>query len=254
MKTKDLQIVSLFLLLGLLCLLGCQSNQVTKHTPTKQKTGFISNKQATEDATYQGIQSNVARLHAMLTGSFIQYSNLTPKETPNEYSVWKVNDGKDSVMLYSIPIGDPNKIGYWIYHYQILTSLPEEPIYEGIEQLIEIDRDTINGYFYGIPEDFDVSISDLINKNRNAFSSIDVHTLQKSEADEDKPVYIRQNPLLFKDESLILKNTYDNNFLKNSYAVYPSGIVFKTIFYNDSVGTKVVNIQQSEFVKTAMVK
>lgn len=254
MKTKHFQCIGFSLLLGLLCLFGCQSNSVIKQTTTKTKTGFISGKKATEDATYQGIQSNVARLHAMLTGSFIQYSNLTPQKTPNEYSVWKVNDGKDSVMLYSIPIGDPNKVGYWIYHYQILTSLPEEPIYEGIEQLIEIDRDTINGFFYGIPEDFDVSIDDLINKNRNAFSNLDVKSLQKSEADEDKPVYIRQNPLEFKDESLVLKNNYDNNFLKNSYAVYPSGIVFKTIFYKDSIGNKVIDIKQSKFVKTAMIK
>lgn len=257
MKTKDLQIVSLFLLLGLLCLLGCQSNQVTKHTPTKQKTGFISNKQATEDATYQGIQSNVARLHAMLTGSFIQYSNLTPKETPNEYSVWKVNDGKDSVMLYSIPIGDPNKIGYWIYHYQTMTSLPDEPIYELFEELTEINRDTIKSVFYEAPKSFNVPLETLYKEHKNAFKSLNMDSIRAGTVSK-KGVYIRQNPLFFTRTTpvIALPKMEDGSqyYYRDSFATQSLGLGQQFDFFQDEKEQFRLTGYRYKYVKLATVR
>ena len=76
---------------------------------TTNKTNFVEDKSITQDATFTAIKSNVARLHAMMCGAFVQYNMSTDSTNMPKYTPWKVNDGKDSVMLYTIPVDDPSK-------------------------------------------------------------------------------------------------------------------------------------------------
>lgn len=62
------------------------------------------------------IGSNIGRLQAMLSGEFVQYTRRGTKDDGYYYKLWAINDGKDSVLSYTVPVGDPRKHGYWLYH------------------------------------------------------------------------------------------------------------------------------------------
>lgn len=193
--------------------------------------------------SYQSIKSNVARVQAMLTGKFVQQTLV---DSLNNYQTWKVNDNQDSMLLYSIPVGDPNKIGYWIYHYQIMTSLPNEPIYEAFEKLTEIDRDSIKSTLYLSPADFNRPLDDLITQRENAFENIDFSTFNTG---EDAGYYIRQNLLFFLNQTDVKKNEEYKVYAMDRYELYPDHMLFFTLYYKDPKGERFISQEVSKFIK-----
>ncbi len=88
---------------------------------------------------YTKFSSNKERLVALLTGSFVQRAYSTKH---NATKTWLVNDNQDSIILLSVQVGEPNKHGYWIYQYQYMTHLVDEPFYKALIHVEQIDRDT----------------------------------------------------------------------------------------------------------------
>ena len=233
-------------------LLACGSTQGTKKGKTK--TGFLTGDFMTADETFSGITRNVDRLIAMLSGEFVQYNNNGNNgRKRGVYGPWMVNDGKDSVILYSIPVGDPNKIGHWIYHYQIMTSLPDEPIYEAFEKFVEVSRDTIKSVYYEAPDDFNPTLESLKKHHRASFETIKLDQLEVSVVAEEI-TYIRENPLFFKGSTPIIENQQVSGFFKSDYyEIKPSGILYRIQRFQKDKKTMYDN-QDDKFIKLSMVK
>lgn len=190
---------------------------------SKNNSIFLSGEVAREDASYAHIVSNVARLKAMLTGSFVQY-NTAGDTTGTKYSVWRVNDGKDSVVIYQIPVGNFQKVGHWMYQCQVMTSLPDEPIYQAFTKLVEISRDTIQEIYYDAPSDFEITLEDLLTKPEALFADINLNELKLSK-DPESVLYVRQSPLHFIGKSTLTPVPQNKELLKMiRYEVKPQRI------------------------------
>lgn len=203
-----------------------------------------------DPSTYQAIRSNVARLQAMLSGVFVQKSY---KQEQDKYITWFVNDRQDSIMLYSLSIGDPNRDGYWLYHYQIMTSLPDDPVYQAFERLVVVDRDTIQSTFYSIPDNFEITLEELLTEGKKTFDDIDFDKLIL-DGGEDAGQYIRQNILYFSSE--IMKPIEDHPEYKSeliTYKVYPAQIAYGTIYYGDLQGVDQIGTIDAKFIKISML-
>lgn len=221
----------------------------------KKETCLIIGPEIYADETFSSIQNNTARLRAMLCGNFVQHNNAHEDENGNKvYKAWYVNDGKDSVVLFSIPVGEPNKVGYWIFHNQIMTSLPDEPVFQAFEKFTEIDRDSILSVYYEVPEGFSITFEELLKKNSKAFDKIDFNNLELSEYGE-QVLYVRENPLLFKGITPMMPHDSRKGFFKiDHYEVSPKGVIYRMDSYKQETDSKPIIIEIDKFVKLAMIK
>ena len=243
---------SFILILFLLNACGKPHITSTKKGKKNQKTGFVKGAFIVEDETFSMITSNIARLQAMMCGEYVQYARRM-SEGKIVYRAWKVTEGRDSVLQYTVPVSDPQKIGYWLYHYQIITSLPDEPIFEAFEKLEVVDRDTIVSTFYKVPESFNPTLEELKNKHRNAFTSIDINKLKIDEG-EGKNVFVRQNPLFFQGTSTLVLNPQDKLYTRYVYDIKPSGIMMYTESYKTVDAKKKLKGNSEKFVKLSMIR
>lgn len=206
----------LFVFSFLLIFSGAYSQKTPKgekgNKGAKNNSIFLKGEVATQDESYAHIVSNVARLKAMLTGSFVQY-NTAGDTTGINYKVWKVNDGKDSVVIYQLPVGDFQKVGHWMYQCQIMTSLPDDPIYQAFTKLVEINRDTIQEIYYDAPSDFDMTLEELLTNPEALFSKVDLSQLTPTN-DPERVTYIRKTPLHFLGRSSLAPNPKDKEGFK----------------------------------------
>lgn len=247
-KQNFKRIIPLFICVSLVIACG-GGKSVSKKG--KSKEGFIKGKHIYEDETFSPIQSNIGRLTAMLAGEFVQYNNQNKEQV---YRPWLVNNQKDSVVLYSIPVGEPNKVGYWMYHYQVMTSLPDEPIYEAFEEFIEINRDTIKSVYYEAPSDFNVPLEDLLKKHKYAFETVKLEKLEASNVAE-KITYVRQNPLYFKGMTPMIKDDQNKgHYKRDHYEIRPSGILYKVNRYKKAADEEPERFNVDKFIKLQMCR
>lgn len=216
----------LFVFSFLLIFSGAHAQKPEKgNKGSKNNSIFLSGDVAREEASYSHIVSNVSRLKAMLTGSFVQYN--TSEDTARiktKYTVWKVNDGKDSVVIYQIPVGNFQKVGHWMYQCQVMTSLPDEPIYQAFTKLVEISRDTIQEIYYDAPSDFEMTLEVLLTKPETLFDNVNLNELKPSK-DPESVLYVRQNPLHFIGKSTLTPIPQNKELLKMvRYDVKPQRI------------------------------
>jgi hypothetical protein len=153
---------------------------------------------------YVSLEKNIRRLYALSLGTFV--AHVEPLINGNE--VWKVS-GKDSVILYSRPLGEVDKDGYWILSYEFMTSLPNTPIYSSIKQIEQIERDSFRILYYECPKDLTLSevLDDKYIKNSIVLAKLKLkdkqtifvresasHFVGKSDRYEDKEAgCLRQN-------------------------------------------------------------
>lgn len=208
------------------------AKEVTEKTGSKSENLFIATTGSNNDENYSSIKGGIKRLYAMMSGRFVQYSTgADPKET--KYSTWLINDGKDSVIIYHLPIGNPDKEGYWMYNCQVMTSLPNDPLYATISRLEEVDRDTINAVYYDFPADFKVSLPEILENPKRAFASINLLSLKKSEG-QGIP-YVRESIVNYKGEgewSSINRKENEGGFLAMYFLVRPEMMVFGRNIYD----------------------
>ncbi len=82
---------------------------------------------------YSGVEERLAQL---MSGTFDCYS-VRKKGT------WKVNNDKDSIMAYAIPVGDVNRQGTWVYREILMTNFPEEPAVQAFYKIEKISPDSL---------------------------------------------------------------------------------------------------------------
>ena len=225
--------MNLILVISLLFIFtGCLSTQ--KNTASSTTSVEQLNQ------TYQAVKSNVARLHAMINGKYVQYNNRNQGDDPPDYRVWLVNDQQDSVMLYVFPAGDPNK-----------TSLPDEPAGIRFQHFQAINRDTIVLTYYDIPEDFGPTLAELLADPEKASEGVDFDKLQLQQA--NRPVYTRNNPLSFTSElktKATGQHAEDWNTMYYSTTVEPTKIYFQASRSNDAT----TETRSSVFIKLDLLR
>ncbi|BDS09927.1 hypothetical protein [Aureispira anguillae] len=131
--------------------------QQTKHQ--KPKGIFVYEAAELREEQYRNIKGAVPRLRAMMCGKFVHQILTKNEEGVIKYETWHTKDGEDSMMIYQVPVGDPHKIGYWIYNCQYLTSLPDNPVYQTFSKLEAVNRDTIKAVSYEVPEGFKLDVT-----------------------------------------------------------------------------------------------
>lgn len=223
--------VPTYTVMYLLCLFSaCATVKTEKNNMNDgSSSSLLKGAEIHQDETFSAIKNNTARLKAMLSGMYVQYRKR-PSET--KYIPWLVNEGKDSVVIYSLPVQDFRKVGHWLYHYQIMTSLPNSPVYHAFSKMVEIDRDTIKAIYYEVPKDFKPSLDELLNAPEKAFSKINLDKLQLSVHGE-YITYIRQNPVHFIGQSPIMSDPQNKEgYRQDFYDITPSGHKFQIIRYN----------------------
>lgn len=243
---------------------ACKDSKLALDNVTMSKVNLQKNKNGMllysndvlKKSSYEHIKGSIPRLKAMITGRFVQY-NTNADTARKKYSTWLVNGGKDSVVLYQLPVGDPNKNGHWVYHYQVMTSLPDQPIYLAFSKMTEIDRDTILAVYYEVPDNFTATITEIINKPEAVFRDFAFNQLKLSSSGE-KVYYERKTPLEYRGISS-LNSTVSNNpeeeggYDVDYYLVSHELYVFGKYFYNKE--KKLLGRTQGEYlVKEAMVR
>lgn len=208
---------------------------------TKKKAGkdvmlLYSDDVLTKEA-YQDIRGNLPRLKAMMAGRFVQH-NTNADTARKVYSAWKVNGGKDSIVIYQLPVGDPNRDGHWMYHYQFMTSLPDEPVYAAFSKMTEINRDTIVAVYYELPDGFATSttIPRILAKPETLFKDFDFEELKPSKTGEIV-YYDRKSPLEYHGVSRWTDSKSTNperagGYDADYYIVTPERYVFGKEVYN----------------------
>lgn len=130
------------------------------HTIDAQRNKSKKSKDVLSEDYYTQLGSNVERLHKLRIGSFVQ-KNM---DSTGTLRPWYVNGGEDSVMLYSRAVSDPSKDGYWIYHHQFMSNMPDMPLYTALEHIEVIDRDTFIGHFYECP--IELTLGEAMKKKK----------------------------------------------------------------------------------------
>lgn len=223
-----------FTLLAMAMIVCCQlfSCNATKDiTSSGGEQVWLSGPEIYKDEAYAGISGNLPRLQAMLVGEFVQ---CYKDDEDGEYYPWLVNEGKDSIMIYALPAGDKNKVGHWIYYYQILTSLPDEPIYQAFFYLKALNRDTIKATYHEVPDNFKVSLRDVKKNTKSMFDQIDFKKLVEI-PDNESVLYTRENPLHFKGESSYYKDpNQKDSYVKSYYDISPKDYNFTVQVFDNN--------------------
>lgn len=175
---------------------SCSSTQKTSTTTTGTNALFLPDSYQVDSTVYSSINGSLARFYQLYCGRFVQYQPVNGNV--NDYGLWRINDGKDSVMVYHFPVGNPDKDGYWAYNCQVLTSLPDEPIYASFSKLQSISRDTMLLIAYALPDDFSTTLDQLVNKTKEVFRSVDLKTLQRNPGAD--VAFVRQTPIRYGGE------------------------------------------------------
>ncbi|WP_156039837.1 CpcT/CpeT family chromophore lyase [Aureispira sp. CCB-QB1] len=216
-----------------IAMVSCAGNkEVAEKSNYKEKGVFVRGVDSRQDETYSVIKGSVKRLHSIMCGKFVQYNTALDPEG-KKYSTWLINEGQDSVVVYHLPVGNPNKEGYWMYNCQVMTSLPNEPLHATFSKLVEINRDTIHAVYYDLPEEFEASLEDMLSNPEKAFESVNLLELKESEGAE--VVYVRESPIHYKGETRWFADERENNeggFVATYFLVRPQMMVFGRNVYN----------------------
>lgn len=215
-------------ILGILGILGFTGCMTTQSIPQSSATPTVF-----DEAYYQNLEKNIVRLHHLMQGTFTVHTQSATRTT------WSVSDG-DSVILCNVALGEPAKQGYWILSYEFMTSLPDEPIYTSIKQLVQLDRDTVDVYYYEPAHPLTLTLADVLDHQRLT-AQIDFDQLIK----RDKQVrYVRQTSAHFMGQSLIYLDPDRDCLRQNNYDISPAFYQVNTNFYDKENSRRRLSIKK----------
>ena len=203
-----------FLILVLCVAYGCKStNNGTKSPTVTQLTPLDEN-------FYTTFSGNQARLHQLMLGTFVAYDSKEGEALES----WTVSE-TDSVILYSFQIGDITKQGYWVYSYEFMTSLPNNPIYTTIKEIVQKDRDTFEVHYYETPAKY--TLLDILEKK--VLDDIDFKKLVKT---PKMTTFHRVTNTHFRGYSEVYEDKNCQCYRQNSYDASPSMYKVDASFFN----------------------
>lgn len=206
------------IVLGLL--VGCST--VSKTTSELSPTIF-------EAQYYQDLQRNIVRLHHLMQGTFIAHKGGSDTDLES----WTVSEG-DSVVLYNVPLGDVDKDGYWMYSYEFMTSLPDQPIYTSIKEIKQLSRDTFDVLYYKPKTEMFLKLEDVLNTQiLNEKINTDSLVLL-----EKKVRYVKKSMANFIGYSEQYEDKEHKCLRQNTYDVSPNFYKVKAAFYDKDTQTE----------------
>lgn len=201
-------------------LLSCSSSKNT--TNNQPSINIFSEKY------YDNAPNNLERLQRLMSGVFVFYHDLPENDSIVK---WDINEKNDSIIGYALPVGDVNKVGYWIYNVQFMTSIPNKPVYSSFVNLVQTSRDTLIATFY-IPQE-NITPAKALQEGKKAFEEVKFDALEKS----IEITYIKESNIYFKGQSILYLNPRQNNpkkkFQIDYYNVKMKQTSFQSIFYPD---------------------
>lgn len=93
------------------------------------------------DEYYLQFNSLEAKMAQLMCGHFSCY-RLGNGE------LFEVNEGKDSIVVYAVTVGDPNKDGTWVYKEGVLSNLPDKPLTQLFQKIEREAPDSLTIYEY----------------------------------------------------------------------------------------------------------
>lgn len=187
------------------------------------KKNIEENPTVFEAGYYQNLGKNIKRLHHLMQGTFIAHKEGSAKTLES----WTVSEG-DSVILYSVPLGEVGKQGYWIYSYEFMTSLPDEPIYSTIKQIKQPSRDTLEVLYYKTKTPIKVGLSDVIDpKILNEKIRINELVLM-----DKKVVYVKKTAAQFLGYSRTYEDKQFDCLRQNKYDLSPNFYKVEAVFFD----------------------
>ena len=87
---------------------------------------------------FHAIETKVAQL---MCGRFSCYR-------ASDGALFEVNEGKDSIVMYTVLVGDPHKDGTWIYKEGVLSHLPDKPLTQLFQKIEREAPDSLTIYEY----------------------------------------------------------------------------------------------------------
>lgn len=202
---------------------ACQS---TKPSKTDSSATIFS-----DDYYVNNAKNNLERLRLLLSGLYVQKNEDTKDGT---FETWTVRGGQDSILAYTLPVGEPAKDGYWLYLHQFISNAPDEPVYSAFQQFKQVSRDSIQSIMYDNPQE--VTLEDLITKKADCFKELDFDNLEEN---GEHLIYVKTGNASFEGNSKLYKNPRAdaNNYRKDQYVVQAKKFQFQSSFYGDEAGT-----------------
>ena len=134
--------------------------------------------------------------------------------------LWRVNDGKDSIIVHICTLGVPAKDGYWVYREALMTHLPDVPILQNVYQIEQITRDSLFIHLYDIVDE-----EKLAGIYKLSQPPLDKSNLKKVNSEG---IVLKQQQVLY-TSSIISRYSKKHNAWANIYSSYnPAGIFQKT--------------------------
>lgn len=181
-----------------------------------------------EEDYYKALPNNISRLHQLMLGTFVAHHN---NQDSSQLKAWQVT-GADSVVLYSVPIGEIAKHGYWIFSYEFMTSLPNDPIYTSIKQLKQTDRDSFVVLYYKVPQKY--TLLDIV-KNADFGKDLVLDSLKTT---DKKTIYVRESSVHYIGKSDMYEDKDCHCLRQNEYDISTQFYKVETVFYNLKDGEK----------------
>lgn len=117
-----------------ICISSCQES--------KKITARQNNKHSILSSEYyMQFNSPELRLAHLMCGTFSCYRKKTN-------SLFTVNKGKDSIIAFTVIVGDPNIDGTWVYKESVMSHFPEEPLFQLFQQIKQESPDSLTIYEY----------------------------------------------------------------------------------------------------------
>jgi hypothetical protein len=126
------KIYILFLFILFYCL-SCSGSQKSTKSPSPPINDPNSTIGSAYYLQFNGLEE---RLSQLMSGSFYCYS-------VRKKDVWRVNDGKDSLMAHATVIGDRDKQGLWVYREVVMSHFPEKPAVQSFFKITKISPDSL---------------------------------------------------------------------------------------------------------------
>lgn len=175
----------------------------------------------TKEIVAPTLQQKIVNLKDLMQGTFVAHA----KYKDGQLRPWRVTGGEDSVVLYSIEIIKNELEGDWIYSYEFMTSMPNDPIYTSIKQIKKVAPDIFQISYYLPPEKF--TLKEILTDGYLA-TKIDFDKLKKTDKKVD---YIRKEQALFEGKSILYEDKDCHCQRQNTYLISPNYYEVYTDFY-----------------------
>jgi len=196
----------------------------------KRKDKSQQSDEISEEHFINDYSNSLYRLEGLMTGCLVQYKANSKEEYKNA-KLWSTNDGQDSVWLYSSSMSKEFDGIRWIYERQMISNLPEEPVYEAIVRIEQITFDSFNVRYFHPPF---TPEWEVVKNDENWYQDINFEKLEFNGEEID---IFRTGTTEYIGVSSIYEDKQKKSpYRKDYYIINPEYICYVVMGYKDAEG------------------